>query len=124
MGGFPTETEAAFARSLDLVGECGLTHLHVFPVLAAAGDAGGARAAGRRRTRQGPRPAAARARRGALQNRVDAEVGATRRVLTQEVAVGWAGAAQFTKVRLARAESPGQIVELKIAAHEMTILGS
>ncbi|HEY5280703.1 MAG TPA: tRNA (N(6)-L-threonylcarbamoyladenosine(37)-C(2))-methylthiotransferase MtaB, partial [Pseudolabrys sp.] len=29
--GFPTETEAMFARSLDLVDECGLTQLHVFP---------------------------------------------------------------------------------------------
>ncbi len=31
IAGFPTETEAQFARSLDLVAECGLTHLHVFP---------------------------------------------------------------------------------------------
>ncbi|WP_246207073.1 tRNA (N(6)-L-threonylcarbamoyladenosine(37)-C(2))-methylthiotransferase MtaB [Methylocystis heyeri] len=29
--GFPTETEAMFRRTLDLVEECGLTHLHVFP---------------------------------------------------------------------------------------------
>ena len=31
IAGFPTETEEMFARSLDLVGECGLTFLHVFP---------------------------------------------------------------------------------------------
>ena len=31
IAGFPTETEDAFARSLDLVEDCGLTHLHVFP---------------------------------------------------------------------------------------------
>ena len=31
IAGFPTETEAMFARSLDIVDECGLTHLHVFP---------------------------------------------------------------------------------------------
>ena len=31
IAGFPTETEAMFARSLELVDECGLTHLHVFP---------------------------------------------------------------------------------------------
>ena len=31
IAGFPTEDEAMFARSLDLVDECGLTHLHVFP---------------------------------------------------------------------------------------------
>jgi len=29
--GFPTESEEMFARSLDLVDECGLTFLHVFP---------------------------------------------------------------------------------------------
>jgi threonylcarbamoyladenosine tRNA methylthiotransferase MtaB len=32
IAGFPTETEAMFARSLDLVDECGLTHLHVFRI--------------------------------------------------------------------------------------------
>src|SRR5262249_44766003 len=31
IAGFPTETEEMFARSLDLVDECGLTFLHVFP---------------------------------------------------------------------------------------------
>ncbi len=31
IAGFPTETEAMFGRSLDLVAECGLTWLHVFP---------------------------------------------------------------------------------------------
>src|SRR5471030_2045289 len=31
IAGFPTETEAMFARSLDLIDECGLTQLHVRP---------------------------------------------------------------------------------------------
>lgn len=31
IAGFPTETEAMFANSLDLVDACGLTFLHVFP---------------------------------------------------------------------------------------------
>jgi threonylcarbamoyladenosine tRNA methylthiotransferase MtaB len=31
IAGFPTETEEMFARSLDLVEECGLSFLHVFP---------------------------------------------------------------------------------------------
>src|SRR6201999_2568189 len=30
IAGFPTETNDMFRRSLDLVDECGLTHLHVF----------------------------------------------------------------------------------------------
>lgn len=31
IAGFPTESEAMFDRSLDLVDECGLSYLHVFP---------------------------------------------------------------------------------------------
>ncbi|TIL71749.1 MAG: tRNA (N(6)-L-threonylcarbamoyladenosine(37)-C(2))-methylthiotransferase MtaB [Mesorhizobium sp.] len=31
IAGFPTETEAMFEKSLEIVEECGLTHLHVFP---------------------------------------------------------------------------------------------
>jgi threonylcarbamoyladenosine tRNA methylthiotransferase MtaB len=37
IAGFPTETEAMFERSLDLVAACGLTWLHVFPFSARAG---------------------------------------------------------------------------------------
>jgi threonylcarbamoyladenosine tRNA methylthiotransferase MtaB len=31
LAGFPTETETMFRNTLDLIGDCGLTHLHVFP---------------------------------------------------------------------------------------------
>ena len=31
IAGFPTETEAMFARSLDLIDDCGIAHLHAFP---------------------------------------------------------------------------------------------
>ena len=31
IAGFPTETDEMFSRSLDIVDECGLTYLHVFP---------------------------------------------------------------------------------------------
>jgi threonylcarbamoyladenosine tRNA methylthiotransferase MtaB len=31
IAGFPTETEEMFVRSLDLIGECGLAFVHVFP---------------------------------------------------------------------------------------------
>ncbi len=37
IAGFPTETEDMFQRSLDIVDECGLTHLHVFPYSARPG---------------------------------------------------------------------------------------
>ena len=31
IAGFPTETEEMFTRSLDIIDDCGLTYLHVFP---------------------------------------------------------------------------------------------
>jgi threonylcarbamoyladenosine tRNA methylthiotransferase MtaB len=31
IAGFPTETEEMFERTLDLIGECGLAFVHVFP---------------------------------------------------------------------------------------------
>ncbi len=37
IAGFPTETEAAFRNSLDLIADCGLAHLHVFPYSARPG---------------------------------------------------------------------------------------
>ena len=36
IAGFPTETNAMFKSSLSLVGECGITYLHVFPFLGAS----------------------------------------------------------------------------------------
>ena len=64
IAGFPTEDEAMFTRSLDLVDECGLTHLHVFPFSPRPGHAGGAHAAARRVRDQGARGAPARQGRG------------------------------------------------------------
>ena len=37
IAGFPTETEAMFANTMDLVADCGLTYLHVFPFSPRAG---------------------------------------------------------------------------------------
>ena len=107
IAGFPTETEAMFARSLDLVDECGLTHLHVFPVLARA-PARRPRACRRlpRDVRQG---AAARLRQkgeAALRRHLEREVGARRRVLAESERLG--RTEQFTPVRLAAAGRAGR----------------
>ena len=37
IAGFPTETDEMFGRTLDLIGECGLAFVHVFPFSARAG---------------------------------------------------------------------------------------
>src|SRR3954465_15939376 len=80
IAGFPTETEAMFSRSLDLVEECGLTFLHVFPYSPRPGTPG-ARMPGV--SGNLIRELAKRLRSAgevALQRRLASETGATRQV--------------------------------------------
>jgi threonylcarbamoyladenosine tRNA methylthiotransferase MtaB len=116
IAGFPTESDAAFARSRDLVVECGLTHLHVFPYSARPGTPAA-------RMPQVPHPVrkerAALLRQdgaAALRRHLETEIGARRRVLTESNETG--RTEQFTPVRLARPVAPGQIVDLTIAGHD------
>jgi threonylcarbamoyladenosine tRNA methylthiotransferase MtaB len=83
IAGFPTETEEMFARSQDLVGECGLTFLHVFPYSPRPGTPASRmpQVAGHLiRERAGRLRAAGEA---ALRWRLASEVGATRQVLIE-----------------------------------------
>jgi len=116
IAGFPTETEAMFCRSLDLIDACGLTHLHVFPFSPRPGTPAA-------RMPQVPRPVVKeRARRlrekGAarLKLHLDHEIGASRRVLIESAGMG--RTEHFTPVRLAQASEPGVILDLTIAGHD------
>ena len=116
IAGFPTETEAMFARSLDLVDDCGLAHLHVFPFSPRPGTPAA-------RMPQVARPVVKeRARRlrdkgaVALAQRLAAEVGARRQVLVESGGIGRTG--QFMAVRLAAVAAPGTIVDVTIAGHD------
>jgi threonylcarbamoyladenosine tRNA methylthiotransferase MtaB len=116
IAGFPTETEAMFARSLDLVAECGLTHLHVFPFSPRPGTPAArmpqlARAVVKERARR-LREAGALA----LARHLDGEIGVTRRVLAESRETG--RTEQFTAVKLALPAAPGHIFDVKIAAHD------
>jgi threonylcarbamoyladenosine tRNA methylthiotransferase MtaB len=116
IAGFPTETEAMFKRSLDLVAQCGLTHLHVFPFSPRPGTPAArmpqlSRAVVKERAQRLRECGAA-----ALTRHLDGEIGATRRVLTESRDAG--RTEQFTKVRLATPAAPGQIVDLKLTAHD------
>jgi threonylcarbamoyladenosine tRNA methylthiotransferase MtaB len=116
IAGFPTETEAMFDNSLDLVAACGLTHLHVFPFSPRPGTPA---ARMPQVARDVVKDRARRLReRGALALRrhLDGEVGATRRVLTESHDAG--RTEQFTLVRLAAPSEKGKILDLKIAAHD------
>jgi threonylcarbamoyladenosine tRNA methylthiotransferase MtaB len=116
IAGFPTETEDMFARSLALVGECGLTHLHVFPFSPRPGTPAArmpqvARAIVKGRARRLRREGEA-----ALRRHLDAEVGRTRSVLVESEALG--RTEHFTRIGLAAPMAPGAIVDLIVAGHD------
>ncbi|HZE55556.1 MAG TPA: tRNA (N(6)-L-threonylcarbamoyladenosine(37)-C(2))-methylthiotransferase MtaB [Bradyrhizobium sp.] len=88
IAGFPTETEEMFARSQDLVSECGLTFLHVFPYSPRPGTPASRmpQVAGHMiRQRAGRLRAAGEA---ALRRRLQSEIGATRQVLIESTRQG------------------------------------
>jgi threonylcarbamoyladenosine tRNA methylthiotransferase MtaB len=115
IAGFPTENEAMFRRSLDLVDECGLTHLHVFPFSPRPGTPA-ARMPQVERATIKDRARRLRARGDlALRHHLGAQVGSKRRVLTESQALG--RTEHFTKVHLATSAVPGTILDLVIAGH-------
>ena len=116
IAGFPTETEAMFSRSLDLVDECGLTQLHVFPFSPRPGTPAA-------RMPQVPGDVIKeRARRlrekgeTTLRRHLDGEVGARRRVLTERG--GMARTEQFTPVRLNGSVPPGLMLDVAVTGHD------
>ena len=114
IAGFPTETEDQFARSLDLVAECGLTHLHVFPYSPRPGTPAA------RMPPVAPEVVRARAARlraageAALLRHLDGEVGRSHRVLAERGGIGRTEG--FTPVRIAA--EPGTILDVTIAGHD------
>jgi threonylcarbamoyladenosine tRNA methylthiotransferase MtaB len=115
IAGFPTETEEMFARSMDLVEECDLTFLHVFPYSPRPGTpaarmpqvsghvirerARGLRAAGE----------------VALRRRLASELGQTRQVLIESATQG--RTEHFLPVAIA-GEMPGAVRTLTIAGND------
>ena len=116
IAGFPTETEDMFRRSLDLIDECGLTQLHVFPFSPRPGTSA------ERMPQVAGDVIKDRARRlrgkgeAALRRYLDGEVGARRRVLTERG--GLARTPQFTPVRLTAPVEPGAILDIAVASHD------
>ena len=116
IAGFPTESEAMFARSLDLVDECGLTQLHVFPFSPRPGTPAARmpqldRALIKERARRLREKGEA-----ALSRHLDREVGARRRVMAESSGVG--RTEQFTPVRFCGRVAPGAIIDLTITDHD------
>lgn len=115
IAGFPTETDEMFSRSLDLVEECGLAFLHVFPYSPRPGTpaarmpqvAGGAIKARAKQLRA--------AGEAALRRRLQAEIGATRDVLIESEGQG--RTEHYLPVAIA-GERVGSVVPLRIAGND------
>lgn len=115
IAGFPTETEEMFSRSLDLVEQCGLMFLHVFPYSPRPGTpaarmpqvAGGAIKERAKRLRS--------AGETALLQRLQAEIGATREVLIESDGQG--RTEHYLPVAIA-GERVGSVVSLRIAGRD------
>jgi threonylcarbamoyladenosine tRNA methylthiotransferase MtaB len=115
IAGFPTETEDMFARSQDLVDECDLTFLHVFPYSPRPGTpaarmpqvAGGVIKARAKRLRA--------VGEAALRRRLAAEIGATRQVLIEGATQG--RTEHFLPVAV-KGETPGEVMTLAISGHD------
>jgi threonylcarbamoyladenosine tRNA methylthiotransferase MtaB len=116
IAGFPTESDDMFSRSLDLVDECGLTHLHVFPFSPRPGTPA-ARMPQLRGDVIKERARQLRARgEAALRHHLDREVGASRMILTERGNTG--RTEQFTQVRFNADVVAGLIVNASIATHD------
>ncbi len=116
IAGFPTETDAMFARSRELIEECGLTHLHVFPYSERTGTPAARMPQVPHRLRKHRAALLRQDGEAALRRLLDGEIGARRRVLAESNATG--RTEQFTPVRLATAAEPGAILDLTMAGHD------
>lgn len=122
IAGFPTETEEMFSATLALVGECGLTWLHVFPY--------------------SPRPGTPAARMPMVHGRVvkdraarlralgatrveahlSSRIGTCEGVLMETPRIGRTG--QFTQTRFDNDQPVGTIVPGRIVGHDVTALNA
>ncbi|NVN85801.1 MAG: tRNA (N(6)-L-threonylcarbamoyladenosine(37)-C(2))-methylthiotransferase MtaB [Rhodopseudomonas sp.] len=115
IAGFPTETEAMFARSLDLVTECDLSFLHVFPYSPRPGTPAA------RMPQVDGNVIKQRARRlrdageAALRRRLEAEIGKTRAVLIESTTLGRTD--HFIPVAIV-GDTPGAVRTLRMAGHD------
>jgi threonylcarbamoyladenosine tRNA methylthiotransferase MtaB len=115
IAGFPTESEEMFSRSLDIVDECGLTHLHVFPFSPRKGTPA-ARMPQLDRALVKERAARLRAKgEAALRKHFDMLVGTSQRVLVEQAGLGRTEG--FSPIALTGG-CGGEIVEALVTGHD------
>jgi threonylcarbamoyladenosine tRNA methylthiotransferase MtaB len=116
IAGFPTETDAMFENSMALVGECGLSFLHVFPYSPRPGTP----AARMPQVARGVREVRARRLRAAGEAArtrfLDSRLGTQAQVLVERDTLG--RSEHYAEVRLDRAFAPGSIVAAEILGRD------
>jgi len=116
IAGFPTETEDMFARSLDLVDACRLTHLHVFPFSPRPGTPA-ARMPQVKRDLIKDRARRLREKgQAALRHHLQTQIGASRQVLIESGELG--RTEHFTRACLASPREPGTILDVTVTGHD------
>jgi threonylcarbamoyladenosine tRNA methylthiotransferase MtaB len=124
IAGFPTESEDMFARSQDLVEECGLTFLHVFPYSPRPGTPAARMAqVNGEAIKQRARRLRATAK-DALQRRLTSEIGSVRQVLIESPTQG--RTEHYLPVAIT-GEVPGAVRTLTMAGHDgarLTVCGT
>ena len=116
IAGFPTETEAMFANTLALAGDCGLTHLHVFPYSPRPGTPA-ARMPAVQSAIVAERAARLRAEgERRLSAHLDRQIGRDLEILAERGGIG--RARDFSPVKLAEAHAPGTFATVRIAGHD------
>jgi threonylcarbamoyladenosine tRNA methylthiotransferase MtaB len=120
IAGFPTETDAMFERTLDLVTELDLVHLHVFPYSSRPGTPA---------ARMPPVPDAVRKVRAArlretgaraLRRFLEAKLGRAEELLMEAGDVG--RTRDFARCRVAGGAAPGALVRVRVEALDGDVL--
>jgi threonylcarbamoyladenosine tRNA methylthiotransferase MtaB len=112
IAGFPTETDAMFENSLALVGECGLSFLHVFPFSPRPGTPAARMPQVPRLVREARARQLRAAGEAARTRFLDSRLGTQAQVLVERDTLG--RSEHYAEVRLDRTFVPGSIVAAEI----------
>jgi len=116
IAGFPTETEEMFAGSLDIVDDCGLTYLHVFPYSPRKGTPAARMPQVDRRVVK-ERAARLRAKgQTALTSFLDTQAGREVEVLIEQSGIG--RTRQFAEMRVSSSSTAGALVRARVSGHD------
>jgi len=116
IAGFPTETDEMFENTLSLVAEAGLAYVHAFPFSPRPGTPAERMPQLDRAVIKDRAERLRAAGAAALARHLDAQVGRTVCAIVEKP--GHARAEDFTEIAFDGAGSPGEIVRLRITAHD------